>query len=251
MMSKKLKLKKMLQELNEQTASNVTYANISNGMIVIKSDSSDPKAKSRINKLGNEIFERFYRSIAGQITAITIEENKFGETDVRVGLKNEDMIGVLTFKLDSSYGRAFLAQIFNVDFSKQIEFTPWQKVTDEGTKKTRLYLGYGNRQAVEWKLPQGTPEVKWVETKKGNVIDPVSQAEHEDFLDIKLKELIATNNLIYTATTSTMTSDEFLEMTKPLSETEKAQLKKPSIDKSQKSNAEVVEDGSLDDLFDM
>lgn len=240
----------MLKELDEQTGgSNITWATISNGMIVIKSDSNDPKAKSRINKLGNEIYERFYRSIAGQITAITIEENKFGETDVRVGLKNEGMIGVLTFKLDSSYGRSFLAQIFNVDFSKQVEFSPWQKVTEEGNKKTRLYLGYGNRQAVEWKLPEGTPEVKWVQTKKGNVVDPVSQAEHEDFLDVKLKELIVANNLVYTAAPSSMTSEEFLEMSKPLSESEKAELKKPSANKSVKSNAEVIENGDIDDLF--
>ena len=237
----------MLKEVNEQTNKNVTYANISNGLIVIKSDSSDPKAKSRVNKLGNEIYERFYRSIVGIITSISVEENKFGETDVRVGLKNEDTIGVLTFKLDSSYGRAFLAQIFNVDFSKQVEFTPWQKVTDEGTKKTRLYLGYGNRQPVEWKLPTGTPEVKWVETKKGNVVDPVSQAEHEDFLDNKLKGLIADNNLVYATTTTSINSEEFLE---ELTDEERKQLKKPTNAKVDKSNVETIEDGDINDLFD-
>jgi hypothetical protein len=240
----------MLKELNEQTSSsNITWASISNGLIVIKSDSSDPKAKSRVNKLGNEVYERFYRSIAGTITNISVEENKFGETDVRVGLKNEDTIGVLTFKLNSSYGRAFLAQIFNVDFSKQVEFSPWSKVAEDGTKKTRLYLGYGGRQAVEWKLPEGTPEVKWVQTKKGSVVDPVSQAEHEDFLDTKLKELIEKNGLTYNNGLSSISSEEFLEMTKPLSEEEKAQLKKPSAEKVSRTSAQIIDDGDLDDLF--
>jgi len=252
MMSKiKKNIKDMLKELNETQNTNITYANISNGMIVIKSDSSDPKSKSRINKLGNEVFERFYRSIAGTITNISVEENKFGETDVRVGLKNEDTIGVLTFKLNSSYGRAFLAQIFNVDFTKQVEFTPWSKVSEDGTKKTRLYLGYGGRQSVEWKLPEGTPEVKWVQTKKGNVVDPVSQAEHEDFLDTKLKELIENNNLTYNNGLSSITSEEFLEMTKPLTTEEEKQLKKASPTKINKSDAEVMSDGDLDDLFNM
>jgi len=237
----------MLNEITNTTNENTTYANISNGLIVVRSDENDPKAKSRINKVGNTVYERFYRSIYGTITSINVEENKFGETDIRVGLKHDDKFGLLTFKLDSSYGRSFLAQIFNADIKRGLEFVPWSKVTDDGTKKTRLYLGYGKRESVEWKLPEGTPEVKWVQTKKGSVIDPVSKAEHDEFLDNKLQEFIKENDLVYNNSLSSVSEDEWNEMTQPLTAEEKAQLQKPKKEKvTTKSEITEADD---DDFF--
>jgi hypothetical protein len=240
----------MLQEVNEMTKnSNIVWAKISGGRIVVSADSSDPKAVSRTNKANNEVWERFYASIAGKITTLSVEDNKFGETDIKVGLEFGDKKGVLTFGLDSSYGRGFLNQIFNADLSKTISFTPWMKVTEEGTKRTNLYLNYGPKQSVEYKLPEGTPEVKWVETKKGKVIDPVSKADHDEFLEEKLAKFISENNLTYNNGLSSITSEEFLEMSKPLSEEEKAQLKKPSAEKVSRTSAQIIDDGDLDDLF--
>lgn len=239
----------MFTELNEQN-SKTTYASISNGLIVVRTGAEDPKGKARINKLGNEIYERFYRSIGGKIKSITVEENKFGETDIKVGIENGDQLGILTFKKDSSYGRSFMSQIFNVDFTRPVEFTPWSKVTEEGTKKTRLYLSYGKRESVEWKLPEGTPVVKWIETKKGKVMDPVSAAEHEDFLDNKINELIEKNNLSPKNKLSDISEDEWNDMTKPLTGEEKAQLKKPTADKVKSNPTDIKDMESLDDLFD-
>lgn len=238
----------MLKEvnLNEKEGSKITWAKISNGLIVVNSDENDTKAKSRTNKLGNIVYERFYKSIYGIITTISVEENKFGETEVKVGLKHDEMIGVLSFNLESSYGRGFMSQIFNVDFSRGVEFTPWQKINEDGTKRTNLYLGYGKRESVKYALPEGTPEVKWVDTKKGKVVDPVSKAEHEDFLDIKLKELIQNNGLQYTKEIS---STEFLESSELTAE-EQSQLRKPKSKKITNEGVETIENGGLNDLFD-
>lgn len=189
----------MLQEKSNETT-NLIWATISNGAIVTKSDSSDPKAVKRINKLGNEVYERHWASIFGSIVSIQIEDNKFGETDIKIGLQDEDNKLILTFKLDSSYGRSFLSQIFNADLTKKIKFTPWQKITEEGTKKTRLYLSYGVRNMnIEWKLPTGTPEVKFVDVKGKKVIDNISQIQHMDFLVEKLNDLIKQKGLEYVA----------------------------------------------------
>ena len=237
----------MLQELNENSGSRTMWAKISGGMIVIPADETDPKAKSRVNKVGNTVYERFYKSIAGWIKTLSVEENKFGETDIRVGLEDGENKAVLTFALDSSYGRGFLHQIFNVDLTKQIAFTPWLKVTDEGTKRTNLYLNYGPKQSVEYKLPEGTPEIKWVETKKGKVIDPVSKAEFDDFLDNKLKEFIKTNNLVYDNSLSSV-SDEIMGLAEqPLTEEEKKQLVKPKASKVEKNETQTE---SEDEFWD-
>ena len=49
---------------NKQNAeSTIRWISISNGMLVTKSDSSNPKAKSRINKLGTEVYEQFFQSL--------------------------------------------------------------------------------------------------------------------------------------------------------------------------------------------
>lgn len=229
----------MLTELNETSGSKVMWAKISNGMIVINSDESDPKAKSRVNKLGNTVYERFYKSIYGIITTITVEVNKFNETEVRVGLKHNDNSAVLSFNLDSSYGRGFLHQIFNVDLSRGVEFSPWQKVTEDGTKRSNLYLNYNKTEKVAYALPEGCPEVKWVQTKKGNVIDPVSKAEHDDFLDTRLNEFIQKNGLVYQKVESVLET---------LTDEEKKQLKAPKAEKVV-TNAPIHE-ASGDDFFD-
>jgi hypothetical protein len=236
----------MLTEINENSNVNpITWAKISNGLIVVNSDASDPKAKTRVNKLGNQVYERFYASIGGIITGLSVEENKFGETEVRVTLMNEEKKGVLSFNLDSAYGRGFLAQIFNVDLTKNVAFHPWQKVFEDGSKRTNLYLNYSKNEKVHYKLPEGTPEVKWVETKKGKVVDPVSKAEHDDFLDVKLKEFIANNNL--TSNRPQMTGDEFVQAVGELTDEEKKQLKKPTAEKV-KGSADITE-SSMDDFF--
>ena len=238
----------MLQEINETSGRPITWASISNGLIVVRSTEADPKAKSRVNKLGNTVWERFYRSIYGVITNISVEENKFGEKDIRVGLKHGDMIGVLTIKLDSSYGRSFFAQIFNTDLSRGIEFTPWSKVTEDGTKKTRLYLGYGKREPVEWKLPEGTPVVKFVEIKGKKVVDNISQIEQMDFLEEKLNAFIKAHGLEYVKSQS---EEEFLGGdvdTTPLTDGEKKKLSKPKTTNPAKGY--IIEEGSEDDLFD-
>lgn len=234
----------MLNEINNETG-NTTYASISNGKIVVKSDMSDSKAVSRINKKGNEVWEHFYKNIVGKITSINVEENIFGETEIKIGLENEEKKGLLSFNIDSSYGRSFLSQIFNVDLDRLVIFEPWMKTFEENgqsIKKSRLYLSYNSKEKVKWEYPEGTPEVKWVETKKGKVIDSVSKAEHDAFLEEKLAAFIKENNLVYVK----VNIPEGIDI-EPLTEEEKKQLVSPT--KAQpKSKVNLKETG--DDFFD-
>jgi hypothetical protein len=118
------------------------------------------------------------------------------------------------------------------------------KVLEDGTKRTNLYLNYSNKEKVLYQLPEGTPEVKWVDTKKGKVIDPVSKAEHDDFLDQKLQEFIKTNNLVYDNSLASVNLDEMIS---PLSDEEKKQLKKPKVESPKVETK--VEEQSMDDFF--
>jgi hypothetical protein len=242
----------MLTEVNdlETTGGSTTiYAKISNGRIVVPATENEDGAKGRMNKIGNRVFEKFYGSIGGKITNLTVEENKFGDTEVRVGLQNEDKRAVLTFNLDSSYGRGFMKQIFNVDLTKMVNFTPWSKMFDE-VKRTNLYLNYSDKTKVEMNFPDGTPEIKWLETKKGNVIDPVSKAEHEDFLNEKIQQFIIDNNLVFTkggrVERPSMEDTDWDELTSPLNADEKSQLSKPKSSTSKKALTDFL---TGDDFF--
>lgn len=225
----------MFNEINE--SSPLTWAKISNGFIVVKSDESDTKAKSRVNKLGNTVWERAYASIYGKITTLTIEENKFGETDIRVGIEFGEKRGVLTISQDSSYGRSFMAQIFNVDCSRQVIFQPWQKIDANGKKVSRLYLSYSRNESILWKYPEGTPEVKFVDTKKGKVVDPVSKANHEDFIETQIHAFINRNGLVYEKPVEDLTEEE------------RAQLRAPKSTGTGIYNGEV-EEMSVDQFLD-
>jgi hypothetical protein len=228
----------MFNEINNSNTK-VTYAKISNGMVVVRADETDTKAKKRINKLGNEVYERFYASMVGKIETLKVEDNTFGETEVRIGLRSGENLGIISFNLDSSYGRGFLAQIFNADLSKDLVIAPWGKVLEDGSKRTNLYLNYTDKSKVEYKLPDGSPEVKWLETKKGKVIDPITKAEFDDFIMNKLQEFITTNNLNY----NPEMPEHLRDLAEPLTKEEEKQLKE------MKNKKAVIEQAVNDDDF--
>lgn len=239
----------MLKETTINEGSNIIWATISNGYIVTKTDEDDAKGKSRVNKLGKTVYERYWASIFGKITTIAVEDNKFGETDIRVGLEDEENKSVLTFKLDSSYGRSFLSQIFNADLSRKIEFKPWTKTAEDGTKKTRLYLSYGVRNSsIEWKLPEGTPEVKFVEIKGKKVVDNISQLQQIEFLTDKLNALIKEKGLTYVP--SIVDLGEDVDTTE-LSESELKSLKSLKRASSPKTKEEktTIKESTEEDFF--
>jgi hypothetical protein len=227
----------MFNELNEN-ATKITWAKINNGCIVVQTGEEDTKARQRVNKAGNTVYERFYKSITGTINSLSVEENKFGETQIKVGLKKGEDVAVLSFNYDSAYGRGFISQIFNVDVSKELTFNPWLKELEDGSRRTNLYLNYG-RESVEYKLPEGTPELKWIETKKGKVLDPVSKINFDEYIQEKLNKFIEDNNLTYQKT-----EQEKLE--EPLTKEEMKELKEAR----KKVIKEATETMDVEDFFD-
>lgn len=245
----------MLQEkLNSET--NIHWLTIANGAIIKKVDEGTQGATPRINKLGKTIYEKHYASMVGRIKNITVETNKFDQKEIRVCIVDSKNTAVLTINWDSSYGRSFLKQIFNVDLTKNIIFSPWQKLGEDGKKISRLYLSYGKGQNVEMSYPKGTPEVEWLDVKGKKVADTKSQILFETHIESLLMKFISDNGLEYVKETT----DDFFsdEVTKPLTQEEKSELNslKKSVKKGKKENpmndimmsSDDVD--SLDDLFE-
>lgn len=183
----------MFTEIQQTT--NVTYAGISNGRIVVKVPEGTEKATARINKAGNKVYEKFFASISGTIKAMTIEESTY-EKQVRIYLERDNTFAVLSFKFDSAYGRSFFNQIFNVDFSKEITFTPWMKISDDGTKINRLYLNQG-KEKVNSELPSECPSIKWIKRGEKSILDTASKLDNEEWIEENFKKLVSDNSLTW------------------------------------------------------
>lgn len=229
----------MFTEITQKT--NTTYAGISNGRIVVRVPEGTEKSVSRINKIGNTVHEKFYSSISGFIKSMTIEDGKY-EKQIKIYLENNNGNGanqaVLSFKFDSAYGRSFFNQIFNVDFSKEVSFNPWTKVTDDGTKVNRLYLNYGGdrNNKVLYQLPTDCPQIKWITRGDKSILDTASKLDHEEWIETNFNKLVKDNNLVWQSTDTDdvepLTKDELLEL-------------KSMKEKAKKSNS----DDDLDDIF--
>lgn len=184
---------------------NINWLSISGGKIVLKTTPDNQNAVKRTDKNGKEVYEQFFAGVKGTITSIIQEVNPFGQEVFKVSLRSVDELSVLTFNTDSGYGRHFLAQVFNVDISQEVQFTPWSKKFDSGNTAVKLYLSQNNNKVLE-KLPEGTPEVTFVEFKGKKTPDINSLKANSEFLTAKMAEFIEKNNL-----TLTKSSDNTLQ----------------------------------------
>lgn len=233
----------------QETSNNVVYLTVAGGSLVQRVDEGSDGAKPRLNKKGVTVFEKTWASVAGKISNVSLEDNIFGEKQIRVGLKMGSNVAVITIKYDSSYGRDFLKQIFNVDLSRNVVIAPWQKKFEDKTA-SKLYMKYGvdrEAESVKNEYPSGTPTIEWIEQKgKPSVIDTRTKIAFDEFIEGLLNKFIDDNNLRYVKPTENEFLDE--EVVAPLSKEEKQQL--TSIKKNVKKN-KVEEDDfdSLDDFF--
>lgn len=185
----------MFGEINDNAS--VTYASIRDGRVIVKVPQGTEGSKSRVNKMGNTVFEKEFKFIMGHIKTIDVAEDKFGSTNISVALEFKEKRAVLQFGWNSAYGRTFLNQIFHVDFNKMVVFNPWSKVFEDGTKRNALYLSYTTGEKVKNEPLKDAPEVKWVKTKKGNVLDVASKINWDEWMTEQLQNFIKANNLVY------------------------------------------------------
>jgi hypothetical protein len=245
----------------EGTTKQVRWITLSNGKFVMKVDQNDTKAVSRINKLGNQVWERVFASIGPvNIKTLTIQENPYGEKNIYIGVENpamkSDMDTVIIIKAESAYGRSFFQQIFHIDLTRLVVFNPWTKVSEDGKKATRLYINYTNKEKSGFGFPEGTPQVIFHQIKGKTIVDVVSQVSQQDFLEEKLIELSKANGLWREATKKAENSETFLGEnvdTTPLTEAEIKslnKLKKASNPTATATKAPIQEADDMDDLFD-
>lgn len=125
------------------------WAKISNGKVVLSSKSELPGYQSRVTKVGTIVFERFYDSFEGQLTAISVKEGQFGSQFIFAFRDGEDVTNVCV-DYDSRYSRALLNRLLHpsVDFKKTMKITPFDFTTKEDQRRVGINV-YQNDQKIE------------------------------------------------------------------------------------------------------
>lgn len=136
--------------LGNRSNSNTVFCRVAEGKIVISSNSADSSAVKRINKVGKEVWERFYDELSGKLVGISLREGDYNGTptkDWNFTLDDKGTRFVLTMRYDSSYAKRLINALANVDdFSKTLCLLPWRlDETKSPTKKVMtgmsLYKG--------------------------------------------------------------------------------------------------------------
>jgi hypothetical protein len=171
-----------------QSNSAKIYLTISDGKICRRLQSPTANSVTRQTKDGRTIHEEQYKGYSGKITDIQTRESEYGK-EWNVTIDDGEVTASLQFKYSSGYAASFLKALPNVDFTKDVIFTP--KVTIDGEKKrTTLFLNQ-NGTAVKWAFtkdnPNGCPGLKQIKVKGQTTWDDSDMME---FLENMVNETI-------------------------------------------------------------
>lgn len=170
-----------------------------------------------------------YDYLDGRISNLEVAETNFGNK-IRLTITDGPLTYVLTFPVESSYGKDFIMKMNNLNLSKEIRFTPWTadaeswaKFTGKKTEKGKsgLTLRQDGEKVSNYYTkddPKGMPQivekkigkqVKWDDTDRlaffydqlDRFIEKVSNSSDQsrakvvDDLLVKAEQTVATDDL--------------------------------------------------------
>jgi len=192
-----------------ETKSNAgkTYIKTFESMFVTKTSKDDPEAIKRINKKGDEVYERRYNSLSGFITGIDVVKSDYGN-QLEISLLDGTNSYELTLPAVGGHAFNFYLRMENIDFQKDVEFAMWSfdnpyfAVIQDGNLIDRRYP---KEDVPMWEKKELNGDVVWdktaaykfflpklAEVKKqvalyGNTAKPV--AAHTDQIDDEESDL--------------------------------------------------------------
>jgi hypothetical protein len=116
--------------LSNRTNQNTIYCRAADSKIVVKSSNTDKEAVKRMNKNGEEVWERLYDDLSGKLVSIDLKEGEFKGSktkDWHFTVSDGDTRYIITLRYDSSYSKKLINALANVDdFSNTLCFYPWR-----------------------------------------------------------------------------------------------------------------------------
>ena len=146
------------------------YITILNGKFCQRVQKETDGAIPRINKLGKQVFEKFYDSFTGKLVNIKTTDGAYGKSWVFDFQDKEDVYH-LQLSYSNSFATAFLKMLPNINLEKEMKVSPSVKEVD-GKNKSSLFInqdGVAIKHAFTKDNPNGMPDMKQVKVK-GNLV---------------------------------------------------------------------------------
>lgn len=164
--------------LNNFSGGNITFLTITNGKLVRQVKQPTGKSVERVNKVGRTVYEEFYDSMDGIISAIDIKESEYGKFWV-ITLKSDSETYKLEFNYSGGYAMSFLKTLPNVDLTKPVTLTP--RLNIDGDKKQAVLFVSQNGKALKhyWNKdnPGDLPPLDKIKVKGKDVYDDSRRLE--------------------------------------------------------------------------
>jgi hypothetical protein len=129
-------------------------------------------AKTRVNKLGTTVHEKFYDSFTGKLVGIRTQDGSYGKSWV-FDFQDGGEVYHLQLSYSNSMATAFLKMLPNVDLTKEMKVSPSVKM-DGDKKRSSLFVnqnGTAIKHAYTKDAPNGMPDMEQIMVKGAPVWD--------------------------------------------------------------------------------
>jgi hypothetical protein len=182
-----------LMVTEDSNGSNKNYLNITGGKITQKAKEGTPNAISRVNKMGNTVWELHFDALQGQIVNIHLESSNYAEKLWVVTVRDGIDLYYLHLPYSGGVTMGLLNKLPNIDFSKELTIKVF-RIFDEAKGKDKDYLvvyqgGMGKEHKVPTAFPKenpnGLPKMEQIKVKGAMVWDDTKQMEWLENLIMK------------------------------------------------------------------
>ena len=154
------------------------YITILGGKFCQRVEEGTEGAKTRVNKVGNTVHEKFYESFTGKLINITVQDGDYGKT-WNFSFQDKEDVYTLQLSYSNSFSTAFLKMLPNIDLTKEMKVSPSTKEVD-GKNKNSLFIyqdGVALKHAFTRENPGGMPDMEQITIKGVLVWDDTKRLE--------------------------------------------------------------------------
>jgi hypothetical protein len=127
--------------LETRSGGNITYLKVMGGKLVKKCKSaSEEGAVKRVNKNGDDVYEKYYDKVSGSLTGAEVKETKDFGKFLELNLIDGDNSYNVSMALKSGYAQKLMYRFPNVDLSKVFKIAPYDFTNNEGKRNVGVTL---------------------------------------------------------------------------------------------------------------
>jgi len=159
----------------ENPNKNTSYLYLYNGYIT-QGWTSNPPAEfdnKRVNRGGNEVWERYYKQLSGYLVDIKLklppEKYKEYSANWEFTVVDEDHTYILRINAESYMADSIMARLMNINYSTPVQFKSWLNKGDNDKEYTNITIMQKYRKVDPWiteKEQRGKPDVKEIKSGK-------------------------------------------------------------------------------------